>query len=128
MGFAIKGLSVSAAVDVRKSRKQGRNVVGRLRGYRPGPAIVVGAHIDHLGRGAGGGSLARGDEQGWAHHGADDNASGVSAMFEVAQYLASDKFEAAQYLANRGRGDLKGRPKRSAPFSLYTAQAAPIFT
>ena len=51
---------------------------------------MVGAHIDHLGRGTGG-SLARGDEVNQIHFGADDNASGVAAMLEIAQYLTEMK-------------------------------------
>ena len=52
--------------------------------------MVVGAHIDHLGTGAGGGSLAKEDERGGVHRGADDNASGVAGMLEIAQYFAGD--------------------------------------
>ena len=51
--------------------------------------MVIGAHIDHLGHGEGSGSLAREDERGAVHHGADDNASGVAALLESAQYLSS---------------------------------------
>ena len=53
--------------------------------------IVIGAHIDHLGRGISGSSLARDKEMGQIHHGADDNASGVAAMLEIAEYLAHQK-------------------------------------
>ena len=55
------------------------------------PVLIVGAHIDHLGTGGGGGSLAKDDERGQVHVGADDNASGVAAMLEIAQYLAAEK-------------------------------------
>jgi hypothetical protein len=50
--------------------------------------ILLGAHIDHLGRGEATGSLARGDEKGQLHPGADDNASGVAALLEIAAFLA----------------------------------------
>ncbi len=53
-------------------------------------AVVVCAHIDHLGKG-GGGSLAKSGEESMIHFGADDNASGVAAMLEVAEYLASQR-------------------------------------
>jgi hypothetical protein len=63
-----------------------RNVVGLLdRGAERW--IVVGAHYDHLGWG-GGGSRAPGDSL--IHNGADDNASGVAALLEVARRLAGD--------------------------------------
>ncbi|MGB7326189.1 MAG: M28 family peptidase, partial [Rubripirellula sp.] len=53
--------------------------------------VVVGAHIDHLGKGGGSNSLAKEDERDGIHVGADDNASGVAAMLEIAQYLAAEK-------------------------------------
>ena len=49
-------------------------------------AIVIGAHYDHLGRG-GEGSLA--PREGEIHHGADDNASGVAGVLELARILSS---------------------------------------
>jgi hypothetical protein len=69
--------------------KVGRNVVGILRGRDPalrGQYLVIGAHYDHLGRG-GPGSLDP-DSIGVPHNGADDNASGVAALLEVARRLA----------------------------------------
>lgn len=50
--------------------------------------VVIGAHIDHLGKGASSSSLARDDEALQIHYGADDNASGVAALLEIAEYLA----------------------------------------
>jgi len=71
---------------VRESRT-GRNVLGRLRaGARPELApLVIGAHVDHLGFGNVSGSLAREEEKGMVHYGADDNASGVAALLEIAE-------------------------------------------
>ena len=51
-------------------------------------AIVIGAHYDHLGHG-GPGSLAANSTE--IHHGADDNASGVAAIIEMARALAKEK-------------------------------------
>jgi len=68
---------------------RGRNVIGVLKGRDPklaGQYIVVGAHYDHLGTG-GAGSLDP-DSAGVPHNGADDNASGVAAVLEVARQLA----------------------------------------
>jgi len=65
-----------------------RNVVGFLRGTSAalrGEVIVVGAHYDHLGYG-GFGALDP-DSTGRVHPGADDNASGVAALLEVARTL-----------------------------------------
>ena len=95
MGFPIDGTSVSATVEIERRRGTGRNVIARLpAGNGPSestPVLIVGAHIDHLGRGGSSNSLANEDEQDQVHVGADDNASGVAAMLEIAQYLAAEK-------------------------------------
>ncbi|WP_421871473.1 M28 family peptidase [Marinoscillum sp.] len=64
----------------------GRNVVA----FQDNPGdqlIIIGAHYDHLGYG-GLSSLHRGDSA--IHNGADDNASGVSAMLEIARYFQTN--------------------------------------
>lgn len=87
-GFALDDVTLAASLQITREKSQGRNVVARLSsGDSALPMVVVGAHVDHLGRGEGGGSLATEDERGAIHPGADDNASGVAAMLEVAQYL-----------------------------------------
>jgi hypothetical protein len=72
--------------DVHREKGPARNVLGLLRGLDPSRCIVVGAHYDHLGLG-GEGSLAPND-RGQIHHGADDNASGVAAVLEMARILS----------------------------------------
>jgi hypothetical protein len=65
-----------------------RNVVGVLPGTRPereGQSVVVGAHYDHLGRGW---PDVRAGARGEIHNGADDNASGVAVLLELAGTLA----------------------------------------
>ncbi len=52
------------------------------------PYILIGAHYDHIGYGEEG-SMKRGSRE--VHNGADDNASGVSAMLEIARLLAENK-------------------------------------
>jgi Tol biopolymer transport system component len=93
MGFPIKGLKVSATTEVEKVTGRGRNVLGRLMaGDTPSEKVViVGAHIDHLGTGKTGGSLAKSDESEQIHFGADDNASGIAAMLEIAEFIATRK-------------------------------------
>lgn len=54
--------------------------------------IIVGAHYDHLGRG-GTGTSSRAPGQNEVHPGADDNASGVALMIEVAGNLSSKRNE-----------------------------------
>ena len=93
VGFDLQNAKLAANVSIEKVTGKGRNVVGRLQaGDQPSnEAIIVGAHIDHLGVGRTGGSLARDDEMNQIHFGADDNASGVAAMLEVAEYLSDLK-------------------------------------
>jgi Zn-dependent M28 family amino/carboxypeptidase len=52
--------------------------------------VVVGAHYDHLGKG-GPGSGTRALDTVAIHYGADDNASGVAAMLDVAARAKSEK-------------------------------------
>ncbi len=61
----------------------GTNVIGFLNNNAEN-TIVIGAHYDHLGYGAEG-SLHRGEKA--IHNGADDNASGVAVMLNLAQKL-----------------------------------------
>ena len=52
--------------------------------------VVIGAHYDHLGTGNEF-SLADKSEMGQIHRGADDNASGVSSVLEIARALQANK-------------------------------------
>ncbi|WP_197355388.1 M20/M25/M40 family metallo-hydrolase [Aureliella helgolandensis] len=96
MGFALPGVTLAAQIDIEPITSHGRNVLALLPSGEKASAemIVVGAHIDHLGTGKGSGSLAKEEEQGGVHRGADDNASGVAAILEVAQYLAQQSQDA----------------------------------
>ncbi len=68
-----------------------QNVVAMLKGSDPKLAneyIVIGAHYDHLGMGTSGGSRT---DSIAVHNGADDNASGVVAILEMAHKLNSQR-------------------------------------
>jgi hypothetical protein len=93
MGFAIDGIQPAANIDVQHIKKTGRNVLGRLPAAdaQSDQVIMIGAHIDHLGKGASSSSLARDDETEKIHYGADDNASGVAALLEIAEYLSQQR-------------------------------------
>lgn len=87
-----KGQRVNAKVSVALSLKREPvfNVLGRLPARAPAEqrlpgVIVIGAHYDHLGHG-GSYSLAPDDRS--PHLGADDNASGVALVLEVARRLS----------------------------------------
>ncbi|MFP6596443.1 MAG: M28 family peptidase, partial [Candidatus Hydrogenedentota bacterium] len=93
MGFPLEKVALGVSIDIIQRKSQGRNVVARLNaGDAPGGQVmVIGAHIDHLGIGRNHSSLARDEEADQVHHGADDNASGVSGVIEIAQYLVEQK-------------------------------------
>jgi len=65
-----------------------RNVIGILPGSDArlaGESLVIGAHYDHFGRGV---YADHAEGRGKLHPGADDNASGVAVMLELARVLA----------------------------------------
>ncbi|WP_313791213.1 M28 family peptidase [Lacinutrix neustonica] len=63
----------------------GTNVIGFID-HKAENTIIIGAHYDHLGLGAEG-SLHRGETA--IHNGADDNASGVAVLLNLAEKLKS---------------------------------------
>ena len=82
-----------------------RNVVAVLRGSNAawvGQSALLTAHYDHLGRGWP--DVHKGDE-GKLHPGADDNASGVAVMMELARSLAAGE-----------------RPQRTLVFVAFTGE------
>jgi hypothetical protein len=83
-----------------------RNILALARGSDPAVAnelIVVWAHYDHVGYGNSGNSYG---PFGFVHNGADDNASGVAGLIEVA--------EAMQHLP--------GRPRRPILFAFWDGE------
>jgi aminopeptidase YwaD len=79
-------INISAKADVIQKNATTFNVAGMLKGNDPvlkNEFIVVGAHYDHLGMG-GPGSGSRALDTIAVHYGADDNASGVAAVIEMA--------------------------------------------
>lgn len=79
-------LTATVALDFEKA--QGINVVAKLGAKGTKNGVLIGAHGDHLGHGETGNSLAKGNERGNIHYGADDNASGVAGVMELAQFFA----------------------------------------
>ncbi len=80
---------LALSVNIERIHRKIANVIAELPGAHPAFAdqyLVVGAHYDHLGLG-GQNSLAP-RQHGQVHHGADDNASGVSGVLELADVLA----------------------------------------
>ncbi|MEN0059386.1 MAG: M28 family peptidase [Bdellovibrio sp.] len=86
--FALPSMYIKARVDLQFKKSTGINVVAKLPVRGANSSVMMGAHGDHLGFGQQGSSLARGSEQGRAHFGADDNASGVAGVMELAHHYS----------------------------------------
>lgn len=89
---ALTGVTVDYVEHLAKNRRTVRNIVGILPGSDPAlarEAVVIGAHYDHVGYG---GRLSVSPERtGEIHNGADDNASGTSAIIEMARAARLDR-------------------------------------
>jgi hypothetical protein len=82
-----------------------RNVIGLIAGSNPaysGQSVIVSAHYDHLGFGP---LNAHSGDEGKLHPGADDNASGVAVILELARAI--------------GR---TWQPERSIVFAAFTGK------
>jgi hypothetical protein len=81
--------TVRARTEIEKVMGKSSNWFAIIEGRDPAlknEYVVVGAHYDHLGMGGPGSSSRRQDTVA-VHNGADDNASGVSALLEIAGKL-----------------------------------------
>ena len=92
-GFALPGVRVELEAGVLHRKGHDSNVVAAIP---PGPGssgewVLVGAHYDHLGKGAESNSMARSGEEGGIHVGADDNASGTALVMELGAALAEER-------------------------------------
>ena len=99
---------LSATTEIVQEEVTTQNVIALLPGsdaVLKDEYIVVGAHYDHLGWG-GKGSGSRKPDTSAVHNGADDNASGVAAVLEIAERLALGK----------------ATPKRSILFMAFGAE------
>ncbi|MBG6236258.1 Zn-dependent M28 family amino/carboxypeptidase [Pedobacter sp. CAN_A7] len=76
-------------VKVPDSIRASRNVIGFLDN-NVSKTIVIGAHYDHIGEGKQGSSLAD-NSFGMIHNGADDNASGVAGLLELARVYSQNE-------------------------------------
>ncbi|MBI4885761.1 MAG: M20/M25/M40 family metallo-hydrolase [Acidobacteria bacterium] len=89
---ALTGVTIDYTQALTTNRRTVRNVVGILAGadaVRGQEAIVFGGHYDHVG--LGGRFSAAPDKTGEIHNGADDNASGIAALIEIARAAAADR-------------------------------------
>lgn len=90
--FATLDLSMKVAFS--EKRKTGNNVIGYIDNVAP-QTIIIGAHYDHLGFGEDANAL---DTFKAVHNGADDNASGVAGIIELARILTTVKSKTNNFL------------------------------
>jgi hypothetical protein len=86
-------VDIEGRADVEYIKVETYNIMGMLEGSDPelkDEYIVIGAHYDHLGFG-GPQSGSRTPQETAIHNGADDNASGVAGVIELAEKLYKEK-------------------------------------
>lgn len=89
---SINTVRLSGQIDIKQIIKKGRNVLAQLRqNPNANKVIIIGAHIDHLGHGNNSNSRAQAFEAQRTHPGADDNASGVASIMDLAKTLSELK-------------------------------------
>jgi len=97
--FVVPGVTVTIRKELKERQVvHGRNVIAMLEGSDPAlkkEYVIVSAHYDHVGV-----------VQGRIYRGADDNASGVAGVLEVARAYALGKV----------------KPKRSVVFLLFDSE------
>ncbi len=84
------GIDLDISVDLVPSEVKTFNTIAFLEGSEPElqeEYVVIGAHHDHLGLG-GPGTSSRAPDTVAVHYGADDNASGVAGVIEIAEQLS----------------------------------------
>jgi aminopeptidase YwaD len=87
------GIVLSGNAEIVREESNTRNIAMVLPGNDKNIGneyIIIGAHFDHLGLG-GPGSSSRAVDTTGVHHGADDNASGVAMMLELAEKFSNTK-------------------------------------
>ena len=86
-------ITLKATSDVSFKKVKSQNVVAVLPGNDPelkNEYVVIGGHYDHLGMG-GSTTSSRMPDSITVHFGADDNASGIASIIEIAEKLAANK-------------------------------------
>ena len=89
------GIQAEIQVDIETQNAIGQNVLAYIDNQAD-QTIVIGAHHDHLGHGAVSGSLYRGEPA--IHNGADDNASGVAMVIELAKVVKAKQYRNNNFL------------------------------
>lgn len=91
--FEYGGGMAQLKTDLVRIKALTNNVIGMIEGNDKtlkNEYILIGAHMDHLGDGLKYGSL-HDSHVAEIHNGADDNASGIAGVLELAQYFSENK-------------------------------------
>ena len=88
-------VNIDCEIAIGDKKRTGHNVIGYIDNGAA-HTIILGGHYDHLGSGQDHNSLWTGKPD--IHNGADDNASGIAALIELAKYLKSSKLKNNNYL------------------------------
>ncbi|MFC2170178.1 M20/M25/M40 family metallo-hydrolase [Acidobacteriota bacterium] len=97
--FALPNKQIHMGMFFQNEPVKAFNIAAKVQGSDPElkqEVVIVGGHFDHVGK----------DNRGLVFAGADDNASGISAVMELA----------------RAFQNLKEKPKRTILFILFTAE------
>jgi hypothetical protein len=81
-GFPLDGLEIELSIEQSREELRTQNVIGVVEGSDPAlrrEAVVVGAHLDHVGK-----------QEDKVFHGADDNASGCAALLAIGRALVEN--------------------------------------
>lgn len=95
VSFDFPGTIVNLQTHIVKIYSKTANVIGYIEGNDPklkDEYVIIGAHFDHIGMGGEGSGSLQPDTTA-VHNGADDNASGVAGLLEIAQYFSAHKHE-----------------------------------
>lgn len=91
VSFDLAGAALDLTCKLIREKSRSDNVLGWLAAASPtDQTIVIGAHYDHLGLGIEGSLAPRWGE---VHNGADDNASGVAGVLELARAFSARRSE-----------------------------------
>jgi hypothetical protein len=87
--FDLGDMTLTITTKINPVKSKARNIIGLVEGKDPvlkNEFIVIGAHYDHIGFGGGGMKTAPA-KQDRVHNGANDNASSVAVVLELARYF-----------------------------------------
>ncbi|SHL88117.1 Peptidase family M28 [Chitinophaga jiangningensis] len=104
-------------VALKPVKRTGTNVIGYVDN-KAARTVIIGAHYDHLGYGEDNNGLTKGKV---LYHGANDNASGIAALLELARQIKASKLKNTNFLFVAFSGN-----EQSLSGSKYLTANSPI--